>query len=128
MRKYLALQRHAYPDAYEFGDGPNWRLRTIRAALDLMGFNADLLRHGVAREVFISHLADNALDVLRGAVRRPSYASLLGAREVGRLAKERWVVPRASRDESFASWNNEEILGRLDWRTLNGVTAKRLEA
>jgi hypothetical protein len=129
MRKYLALRHHNYGQSYEFGDGPNWRLRTIRAALDLMGFEADLLRHGVAREVFFSHIADNALRVLRGEVHRPSYASLLSARDVGLLARERWVVPRACREPSFALWDRAEILGRLDWRSsVNGVTSNRIEA
>ncbi len=129
MRKYLALRHHNYGRSYEFGDGPNWRLRTIRAALDLMGFDADLLRHGVTREVFFSHIADNALRVLRGEVRRPSYATLLSAREVSLLARQRWMVPRASRDSSFALWERDEILGRLDWRSsANGFAGNRIEA
>ena len=72
MRKFLALRNHPYSRGYEFGDGPNWRLRTIRATLDLLGYDADLLRHGVNREVFISWVASNGLRVLRGEVRRPS--------------------------------------------------------
>jgi len=126
MRQYLALRGHKYARGYEFGDGPNWRLRTIRATLDLLGFSADLLRHGVNREIFVSQLADNALDVLQGRARRPKYASLLSVKEVGLLAKDRWVVPRALRDDSFSSWDRSEILGRLDWRSsINTVAAQR---
>jgi len=116
MRRYLALHGHTYPRGYEFGDGPNWRLRTIRAALDMLGFRADLLRHGVNREVFICWMADNSRDILRGVSRRPKYHSLLAASDISRLARERWIVPRAARDASYAEWSRDEILGPLDWR------------
>lgn len=116
MRRYLALHGHNYPRSYEFGDGPNWRLRTIRAALDLLGFQADLLRHGVNREVFVSWIADNALEILRGTSRRASYGSLLEASAVSRLARERWMIPRSLRDTSYLNWSREQILALVDWR------------
>lgn len=109
MKRYLALHGHDYPRSYEFGDGPNWRLRTIRAALDLMQVDPDLLRHGVKREVFITWLADNALEVLKGHDRRADYANLLSVDQVAALALDRWVIPRAERDSGFSSWNRNEL-------------------
>lgn len=117
MRKYLALRGHSYARGYEFGDGPNWRLRTIRATLDLLGYDADLLRHGVNREVFISWIAGNGLRVLRGEVRRPLYPDLLPVSKIASLARERWMGPRAARDDSYRDWKNRELLRRLDWRS-----------
>ena len=38
LRNYLREMKHPYADMYRFGDGPNWRLRTTRAALSLLGF------------------------------------------------------------------------------------------
>lgn len=126
MRKYLALRGHSYAHGYEFGDGPNWRLRTIRATLDLLGYDADLLRHGVNREVFISWIAGNGLRVLRGEVRRPLYPDLLSVSKIAWLARERWMRPRASRDDSYCRWKNGELLGRLDWRSWQDSAADQV--
>ena len=123
MRKYLALRGHSYAHGYEFGDGPNWRLRTIRATLDLLGYDADLLRHGVNREVFISWVAGNGLRVLRGEVRRPLYPDLLSVAKIASLARDRWMCPRAARDDSYRHWKNGELLRRLDWRTWRDTAA-----
>jgi Druantia protein DruA len=116
MRKYLSLRHHPYAHGYEYGDGPNWRMRTIRAALHLLGFDSDLLRHGINREVFISLLADNATQILRGERRRPSYATLRSVSEISDFAIERWLVPRAFRRPEFMAWDHRELLPLLDWR------------
>ena len=52
MRQYLKYRKDPYADNHQYGDGPNWRLRSIRRTLHLLGMNPDLLRHGLAREVF----------------------------------------------------------------------------
>ena len=119
MRRYLTLRRHAYARGYEFGDGPNWRLRSIRATLDLMGYDPDLLRHGVNREVFISWLASNGGEILSGERRRPDYSTLRRVSDIGALARERWMEPRALRDESFRQWHPTELLPLLDWRLIS---------
>ena len=118
MRKYLALRRHGYVDGYEFGDGPNWRLRSIRATLDLIGFDFDLLRHGIKRELFVCWMADNALNLLRGAARRPNYKSLLSVGEVGRLAVHRWMIPRSIRDTSYMDWRATDLADYVNWRVI----------
>jgi hypothetical protein len=35
--RYLRKKKHDYVDGHRFGDGPNWRFRTIRAAFDGLG-------------------------------------------------------------------------------------------
>jgi hypothetical protein len=97
VRTYLRRRRHAYAKGFKFGDGPNWRLRALRLAMSLIGLRPELLRHGVKREVFISELASNACDVLKGKRKHPKYDDLLLVEEIARLAKERWIVPRAER-------------------------------
>jgi hypothetical protein len=104
MRAYLALRGHSYALNHQFGDGPNWRLRATRAAISLLGWNGDLLRHGVKREVYVCRLASNAEQVLRGESMRPRYDGLLGARQVSGLACARWVYPRAIRRPEFRDW------------------------
>jgi Domain of unknown function (DUF4338) len=113
MRDYLEYRKDPYANNHQYGDGPNWRLRSIRRALHLLGMNPDLLKHGLAREVFVSHLADNAVDVLSGRRKRPKYGSLLTAANVAQLAISRWMLPRALRDESYRQVTREEILAQV---------------
>jgi hypothetical protein len=76
MRRYLRSLGHGYADKHRFGQGPNWRLRTIRVALKALGFDEAILRHGVRRQVFISELAKNARQVLRGDEDEPDISTL----------------------------------------------------
>jgi hypothetical protein len=119
MRKYMRLKRHRYAKGNRFGDGPNWKLRLIRAALDDLGYESDLLRHGIMREVFASNLATNTDRVLRGEVGHFQYRGLLSVQEIGHLARERWLIPRALRRPEFRFWARENILELLDYDSNN---------
>ncbi len=109
LRGFLRRKRHRYVDGHSFGEGPNWRLRTIRAALDALGFKSDLLRHGVGREVFACELASNAKNILRGKAKRPSYRNLRTVEEIGALARERWIIPRANSRPEFKAWSRTQL-------------------
>lgn len=109
VRTYLQRRHHAYAKGFKFGDGPNWRLRALRLAMGLLGLSPELLRHGVKREVFISELASNARDVLKGKRQLPKYNDLLAVSEISRLAKDRWVIPRAERCPDFRSHTIDQI-------------------
>jgi len=109
LRDYLRKQDHKYVDGHKFGQGPNWRLRTIRAAFDALEFKADLLKHGIGREVFMCDLAGNAGKVLRGEVRKANYCGLQAVSEIGALARERWLVPRAERRPEYRDWTHEQF-------------------
>src|SRR5665213_448592 len=109
LRDYLREIGHSYADQHQFGEGPNWRMRTTRAALGALGFNDDLLRHGIQREVFLSQLADNALKILRTGKGKPDLSSLLSADDVSGLAVERWMLPRSERRPEFKAWKRENI-------------------
>jgi len=114
MRKYMRLKRHPYAKGNRFGDGPNWKLRLVRAALDDLGYKSDLLRHGIMREVFACNLATNTHRVLRGEVGHFQYRGLLSVQEIGELARDRWLIPRAMRRPEFRFWTREQILDLLD--------------
>ena len=119
MRDYLRDRDHRYADKHKFGEGPNWRLRTIRAALSALNFNENMLRHGIKREVFISKLADNAYEVLRTGAQAPDVSRLLSVATISDLARDRWIVPRAERGEiDFRGWQRDMIprliKGRLE--------------
>ena len=109
MREYLSLKDHMYAKNNRYGNGPNWRLRAIRAALELIGMNKNLLNHGIKREVYISRLAKNADQILRGEKKRPYYDGLLSVDEVSNLALQRWVVPRSLRRQEYINWKSEDM-------------------
>jgi uncharacterized protein DUF4338 len=109
LRDYLRDIGHNYADRHRFGQGPNWRMRTTRAALEILGFEDDMLRHGIEREVFLCQLASNALRMLRTGRGRPNLSSLLSAEEVAHLAVERWMLPRSQRMQEFRTWERENI-------------------
>lgn len=109
LRDYLRSIGHQYADHYRFGQGPNWRLRTTRAAFTELGFKHDLLRHGIRRQVFISNLASNATRILRNGRGRPDLSTLLTAQQVVALALERWILPRAHRRPDYRDWNRADV-------------------
>ena len=109
LRDYLRNAEHKYVDGHKFGQGPNWRLRTIRAAFDALGFDADMLRHGVKREVYLCNLAVNAAKILRGESTRAVYRDLKSVEEVSVLARERWLIGRAERMPEYRDWKVEEF-------------------
>ena len=110
LRDYLRQIEHPYADLHRFGDGPNWRLRTTRAALGALGFKDDLLRHGIQREVYISLLASNAEKLLRTGKNCPDLSSLLSVSEVAQLAIERWILPRSQRRSEYRCWTSDDLV------------------
>jgi hypothetical protein len=84
-------------------------MRTTRAALEALGFEDDMLRHGIQREVFMCPLADNAMKILHSGRGKPNLSSLLSADDVARLAVERWMLPRSERMPEFKTWKRESI-------------------
>ena len=109
MREFLREIDPSCADLHRFGQGPNWRLRTTRAALDALGFKEDLLKHGIQREVFYSELATNASRILKTGKGRPNLETLRTADEVAALALERWIFPRAGRRHDYKSWTLEDL-------------------
>ena len=110
LRDYLRDIDHTYADQHRFGEGPNWRLRTTRAALSALGFKDDMLRHGIQREVFICQLAANASKILKTGKGRPDLGALLSVGEIAELAMERWIVPRASRRPEYRDWDAIDLV------------------
>jgi hypothetical protein len=113
LRNYLRDIEHPYADLHQYGQGPNWRLRTTRAALEELGFKDDLLKHGVQREVFISEFATNSLKILKTGKGRPDLTTLLPVTEVAELALERWVVPRSIRRSDYLDWTLDDLRDQL---------------
>lgn len=119
LRDYLRDMNHTYADHYMFGNGPNWRLRTTKAALSALGFRDDLMKHGVQREVFISQLAENATSILQTGKGKPDLTSLLSAKDIAECAMERWMVPRSIRNAEYRYWESSDLFDLLSNNTLN---------
>jgi hypothetical protein len=109
LREYLREIGHPSADTHEYGDGPNWRIRTIRTALSVLGFKGDVLKHGIKREVFISLFAENSLEILKNGSGRPNLKSLLSVSEIGDLAVGRWMVGRAESRPEYLDWSHEML-------------------
>ena len=110
MRRLLSMDDHKYADGHQFGDGPNWRLRTIREALGRVGLSTDTLRHGISRDVFAMPLAKNWREYLNGEIDecqidRPN------ANVLSRAAIVRWVLPRSQRVDTWQRWSDEDRSG-----------------
>lgn len=66
MRDLLASKNISLPN--RFGDGPNWRMRVIRTACDLIGVDPDsILKHSFSRGLFAVPLARNWKEFLNGS-------------------------------------------------------------
>jgi len=109
VRAYLEQRGHEYANKNRYGDGPNWRLRAIRHALSEMGLDPKLLRHGIAREVFVCELSKNVRQFLSDKVKHPDFSDLLPIAEVSDLARRRWLEPRAQRRPEFRVWQKDLI-------------------
>jgi hypothetical protein len=98
IRRYLRLKKEPLrrqPPRY--GQGPNWRFRTIRRALDVLNISQSALRHGIQREVFLCTFGPNALEILKNGKGKLDTSGLLTVREISDLAR---AVDRAARRTS----------------------------
>jgi hypothetical protein len=109
MRDYLRSAGHEYADLHSFGQGPNWRIRVIRAALASLGFRGDTLKHGIQREVFVSLLAENACKILQTGKGRPNIRTLQRVDDIASAAIDRWILPRAARYPEYRAWQSDYI-------------------
>lgn len=112
MRAWLKQHDEPYADGHNYGDGPNWRLRTIRRALNLLGYDGELLRHGIQREVFMIPLAKNYREYLRGDDESATYYER-GLANITEFFKERWMIPRSRRMSDWREWTRQDTWGLI---------------
>jgi len=99
----------------KWGTGFRNRREVVRKCLQDLGFPEDILNHKINREVFAIPLAQNTKEFLKGQHSRLQWLD----QSTGELAawfSERWLLPRAARDDSYKSWRPEQ------WRLWPGET------
>lgn len=79
---------------HDFGDGPSWVMRVIRAAGDKLGFDSDfLLQHSFKRTIYFIPLAKNYSEVLNGHTKSVIYYDY-PKKELVEFWKNRWLENR----------------------------------
>jgi Druantia protein DruA len=114
LRDYLTSLGEEEVTRYKFGDGPNYRIRVVRTALERLGLPPGLLRHGIRRETYVAPLAQNSAAFLRGEKQRLRWYER-PLNDVIAHWRERWLIPRALRDCSYRTFEKER------WRTIVGA-------
>jgi hypothetical protein len=93
---------------HKYNEGPNWRIRTLRKALDELGLDGDLLRHGIRREVFVAPRALGWRAFLRGDTDQVHWTDY-PLSDLGDFWRERWGVPRSLRDDSYKGFQRDSL-------------------
>jgi hypothetical protein len=89
-----------------WGTGFRNRRELLRKALPLLGLSRELVYHGVQREIYAAPLAHNAAEFLRGEHQRLRHYGH-GVDDLFDWFRERWLLPRAARDDRYRSFESE---------------------
>jgi len=114
LRDYLAVLGENEVERNRFGNGPNYKIRVVRKALERLNLPGDLLRHGIRRTVYVAPLAENSAAFLRGDNERLRCYERPFENVVD-FWRKRWMLPRASRDSSYLNFDRES------WNTITGI-------
>jgi len=104
IRAYLTTCKDKEARRYKFGNGPNYRMRVVRRALERLNLPSELLRHGIRRGVYVAPLARNTAAFLNGSASRLSWYQR-PLTEIVTFWRERWLLPRAARDNSYLAFD-----------------------
>lgn len=102
MLDYLEKIDHPIGKLNRFGQGPNWKIRTIRTCLQSLGLPSQLLLHGVRRSVYIAPLASNYKEFLLGEDDAPLFYDN-DINSIVEYFKKRWFIPRSQRCHEYLS-------------------------
>ncbi len=83
------------------------RQEVVRKCLIQLGLPTRWMRHQVRREIFVAPLAANTREFLRGEEDTLDYWNETTANYF-EFFRERWLLPRAARDESYKAFHREE--------------------
>lgn len=107
IRAYV--EEHCKPTAKHeaWGDGFRNKREVVRKCLSRIGLSANLIYHGIRREIFAAPLGCRALQFLRGEVERPCLYNW-PASELAAIFAERWLLARAERIPEYRDYDREQ--------------------
>jgi hypothetical protein len=85
--------------SYKYGNGSNWKLRTLRVGLQNLGFDEELLSIGWRRAYYACPLAVNWKEFLQGTDKK-IHPLEYTEEDLLDYWRQRWVMPRISKLES----------------------------
>jgi hypothetical protein len=100
---------HCTPTAKDpsWGTGFRNKREVVRKCLSALGLSADLIYHGVRREIFLAPLGRQALPFLCDEASRPCFYDW-SAHRLAETFKERWLIPRAERAPDYLQFRREQ--------------------
>ena len=113
LRKFALEHCDATAKHPMWGGGFRNRRELVRKTLPLLGLSSKLSYHGVEREIFVAPLATNTQEFLCGNHQQLQNRGQT-ADELFDWFRERWLLPRAARDESYQTFDPE---GYRLWRS-----------
>ena len=90
-----------------WGSGFRNRRELIRKTLPYLGLSSRLMYHGIGREIFVAPLAENSAAFLRNDDHQLDCYERTTAK-LFEFFRKRWLLPRASRDNRYQSFQPEE--------------------
>lgn len=109
INRFAAQNSTATAKHERWGTGFRNRREVIKKCLSSLGLPTEWLYHGVKREFYVVPLAHNTREYLRGdeSVLRPFEHP---AEDVFRWFRERWLLPRAGRDQRYLDFSPESYV------------------
>jgi hypothetical protein len=108
MVSYLKSTGNEIVKKNRFGNGPQWKMRVLRTCLSEVRLNTDFLKHGVKRGVYISPLARNYQDFLKGKTNSPKYYNQT-SEMIFSYFQRKYLIPRSIARSDWKYFNNESI-------------------
>ena len=91
-----------------FGKGPRIKWQTMVRTLERIGFDSELLHHGIKREVFLTPLVHNLKNFIEGVDCNPKYIDVT-FNTLADYWYKRWLIPRSERVNGWCSWKREDL-------------------
>ncbi len=91
-----------YDISHKFGDGPNWRMRVVRTACDILNLDSNvILKHSFKRGLFAVPLVVNWKKYLNGNAKKIIYRNL-PLKDLTKHWQTRWLFMRKQNKEVIA--------------------------
>lgn len=102
------VEKNCEPTAKHVAWGTGFRNKreVVRKCLSHIGLSADLIYHGIRREIFAAPLGRDAIRFLKGEVKRPCFYDW-PASDLSEAFKERWLIGRAERKPEYSEYTRE---------------------